>query len=37
MKKKLQIKVYEDDGTTFLGVLTSVRNEPTLVTMDFSP
>ena len=37
ISKKAQIKVYEDDGTTFLGVLTSVRNEPTLVTMDFSP
>ena len=29
MPKKFQVKVYEDDGTTFLGVLTSVRNEPT--------
>lgn len=28
MKKTFQVKVYEDDGTTPLGVLTSVKNEP---------
>jgi hypothetical protein len=29
MSKKLQFKVYEDNGSTFLGVLTNVMNEPT--------